>query len=139
MEASAILQKHLRGWVKLKKILIVEDEPEIILAVGMRLRAAGFEVLVASDGSAATQVVLSEKPDLILLDIGIPCGNGHIIMERLRANLDTALIPVIFLTARTGDLDREKAVAAGAAAYITKPFQAEELLRAVESAMSVCT
>jgi len=114
------------------KVLVVDDEPEIVKAVGMRLRARGFEVLSAMDGVQATALACSALPDVIILDIGMPAGNGHIVASRLKENPKTASIPVIFLTARTSLRDYRHAVKEGVRKYITKPYDPEMLADAVE-------
>ncbi len=118
------------------KILVVEDEPDVIRALTMRLKFAGYEVIVASDGASATRIAVTEQPNLIILDIGLPCGDGHTVARRLRENMNTTTVPIIFLTARTSQEDRAKAMGVGAADFITKPFTAEELLASVERALN---
>ena len=85
------------------------------------------------DGLGATKKAIEESPDLILLDIGMPAGNGHVVVERLRNIAETSDIPVIYLTARTSEDDYHRAREGGVTKYITKPFDAEVLLAAVES------
>jgi DNA-binding response OmpR family regulator len=113
------------------KILVVDDEPEIVKTVSMRLKADGYQVVTAYDGMQATSVALREDPDVIILDIGMPAGDGHLVAKRLRESAQRA-IPIIFLTAHTSKSDYEKAFDEGVAKYITKPFRPEELLAAVE-------
>ena len=114
------------------RILVADDEPDIVLGLSLRLRAEGYEVSTAMDGLGATKKAIEEQPDLILLDIGMPAGNGHIVVERLRNIAATCHIPVIYLTARTNEEDYHQARAGGVTKYITKPFDAEVLLAAVE-------
>jgi two-component system, OmpR family, alkaline phosphatase synthesis response regulator PhoP len=114
------------------KVLVVDDEPEIVQAVGMRLRARGYEVLSATDGVQATAMAVNQTPDVIILDIGMPAGNGHIVAGRLKENPKTSGIPVIFLTARTSERDYHRAFKEGVRKYITKPYVPEELMEAVE-------
>jgi DNA-binding response OmpR family regulator len=113
------------------KILIVDDEMDIVRVIAMRLRASGYEVLTASDGIAATQMAMRNAPDLIIMDIGMPGGDGHVIAERLSNDVKTMGTPIIFLTARISRADEARAKAAGAFAYLTKPFMSGELLDAV--------
>ncbi len=113
------------------KILVVDDEPEIVKSLCLRLRASGYDVVSASDGFSATQVAVREMPDLVLLDIGMPAGDGHVVANRLRENARTAHIPIIFLTARTAIEDVQQAKKEGVDKYVTKPFQPEALLRAI--------
>ena len=118
------------------KVMIVDDEQEIIRAVGMRLRAAGYEVTFATDASMAMQVAVRDVPDLVILDINMPCGTGFDVARRLRANAKTMLSPIIFLTAHGSTANRDQAAQAGAVAFITKPFHGEELLKLVEASVS---
>jgi DNA-binding response OmpR family regulator len=118
-----------------KKILIVDDEVDILKSVGMRLKSEGFEVMTAGDGLAATQMAMRGQPDLILLDIGMPAGDGHTVLQRLKNNVKTANVPVIFLTARATEFDMEKASEAGAAGFVTKPFDSQYLLALIKKAL----
>jgi two-component system KDP operon response regulator KdpE len=115
------------------KILVVDDEPDIVRSLQLRLTAAGFEVHTAMDGLSATKKAIETQPELILLDIGMPAGNGHVVVERLRNIGETAHIPIIYLTARNTDEDYRKARDGGVCKYITKPFDSEVLLAAIES------
>jgi len=114
------------------KILVVDDEPDIVQSLSMRLRAAGYDVSMAMDGLGATKKAIQDQPELIILDIGMPAGNGHVVVERLRNIDETAHIPVIYLTARTAEEDFRKARMGKVCKYITKPFDADILLAAVE-------
>jgi DNA-binding response OmpR family regulator len=118
------------------RVLIVDDEPDLQRALGLRLRAAGYEVLVAADGIRAMQMALRDQPSVIILDIGMPGGDGHTIVQRLKASIRTMTIPIIFLTARKSPEDMKRAKEAGAAAYLLKPFKPEELLAAIAKALS---
>ena len=113
-----------------RKILIVDDEPELVRALTLRLTSAGYETLSASDGLAATELALSEQPDLILLDIGLPLGDGYQVATTLRLAHRTAHIPIVFLTARTWDLDKARQVRPNG--YVVKPYQPAELLDIVD-------
>ncbi len=126
----------LRNKTSGAKILVVDDEPDVIRALTMRLKFAGYEVIAASDGESATRMAVAEQPDLIILDIGLPCGDGHAVASRLCDNMNTALVPIIFLTARTSQADRAKAMGVGAADFIAKPFTAVQLLTSVERALN---
>jgi DNA-binding response OmpR family regulator len=115
------------------RILVVDDEPEIVRSVSMRLKSNGYEVLAATDGVQATTTALRELPDLIILDIGLPAGSGHVVVKRLRDSIKTAQIPIIFLTAHTSEQDYQQAFERGVEQYITKPFRPEDLIYAIES------
>ncbi len=115
-----------------EKILVVDDEEDVVRAVGMRLQSAGYEVMSASDGVSAVRMAEERVPDLIILDIGMPGGDGHSVARRLRENAETKMIPVVFLTARVAKDDMEKASGVGAAGYLMKPFKSERLLSLVD-------
>ncbi len=117
------------------RILIVEDEPDVAKSLALRLSAARYEVQVACDGMEATRAAVTTLPDLILLDIGLPCGDGHEVAERLQQNPRTMTIPIIYLTARTSDYDRHKAFTNAAFGFVTKPFKSERLLALIEEAL----
>jgi DNA-binding response OmpR family regulator len=92
--------------------------------------------LLASDATTATQKAVQEKPDLILLDIGLPDQNGFLVLDHLKRNPDLASIPVIIVSARPSDVYKDAAVMAGARAYFEKPFNNEELLHAIRNALT---
>ncbi len=119
------------------KIMIVDDEPEIIKGLTMRLKANDYEVISAMDGMQATTLAVREQPDLLILDVGMPAGDGHVVAERLRANTVTMHMPIIMLTARTADEDRMQAMKNGVDLYLNKPFKPEELLEAVASCLGI--
>jgi two-component system chemotaxis response regulator CheY len=121
---------------KSKRILVVDDEPEIRQALGLRLSAAGYDVLSAGDGYQGTQLAITEQPDAIVLDIGLPAGDGHTVAERLRANPRTVGIPVIYLTARTSPADARKARESGAFGYLIKPYPPQVLLSMILKAVN---
>ncbi len=120
--------------VRPARILVIEDERDIAMSILMRLKHMGFEVHLAADGYAGTNAIRQLQPDVILLDIGLPCGSGFEVAERLK-DISSVAIPVIFLTARTSDEDRRQAEELGAFAYLTKPFEAEDLLTAIYEAL----
>lgn len=114
------------------KILVADDEPEIVRAISMRLEKCDYEVITAGDGYDATKVATQEKPDLIILDIGMPMASGHEVVRYLQSTDSTKNIPVIYLTARTSSEDYRQAVDEGVDTYITKPFKLTQVLDAVE-------
>ena len=119
------------------KILVVEDEKEIARAIGMRLHFAGYEVFTAGDGVEAVRLARETLPDLMIMDIGLPEQNGHETAQRLFTMVETAAIPIIFVTARIADEDRARAYRVGAVAYLTKPFASTALLDAVSRAETI--
>jgi DNA-binding response OmpR family regulator len=118
------------------KIMVVDDEPDVVQAVSLRLKAAGYDVIQARDGVAATHAAVKEQPNLIILDIGMPAGDGHTVATRLKTNPKTFHIPVIFLTARSSETDIRKAADAGVVGYLVKPCKPQRLLSMVERALS---
>jgi two-component system KDP operon response regulator KdpE len=114
-----------------RKILIVDDEPEILRALTLRLKTAGYDVVVATDGAGALMTAINEQPDLVLLDIGLPSGDGHFVADWLRSINKTVHIPILFLSARHTADDVDTARKSGAVGFITKPYDPEELLRRV--------
>jgi DNA-binding response OmpR family regulator len=118
-----------------KRILIVDDERDIVKALMIRLQGAGYDVVTAFDGAQGVFMAHKEKPDLIILDIRMPAGNGFSVAQRLRRSIHTFTIPVIFLTGSPDKDAEEKAMALGARFYIKKPYDPEELLDAIRRAL----
>jgi DNA-binding response OmpR family regulator len=110
-----------------KKILIVEDDPEVRLALHVRLKANHYDHVFAADGMSAVLEARKHQPDLILLDLGLPCGDGFLVMEKLKAVARLAAIPVIVLSARDYRANEERVRAAGALAFLQKPVDNDEL------------
>lgn len=118
------------------KIMILEDDKQITTALRLRLRKAGFEVCTAEDAVVAARVAVKEDPDLAILDISVPGGNGFIVAERLQQLDSTAGIPMIFLTASRQPGLADRAAEQGASAFLLKPYDFDELLSHIESALS---
>jgi two-component system KDP operon response regulator KdpE len=114
------------------RILIVDDEPNIIGAVAPLLKARGYDVLSAMSGRAALETIDRDKPDLIVLDLGLPDIDGVEVCRRVR---ETLSVPIIVLSARAGERDKVSALDAGADDYVTKPFGAEELLARIRATL----
>lgn len=114
-----------------KRVLLVEDEPNIVVSLRYLLTRAGFQVDVEENGSAALQAALASPPDVAILDVMLPEMNGFEILEALRADQRGAKIPVLMLTAKGQREDRERAMTAGADRFVTKPFSNAELVAAV--------
>lgn len=118
-----------------KTILVVEDEPRIVEVLTLRLKAAGYRVITAADAVLAGMMARKHQPDLVLLDISMPGGNGLMVAERLQNGETTAGIPLIVLTASRQPGLRAKALALGAAAFFEKPYDAHQLLAAMARAL----
>jgi len=113
------------------KILIVDDELDILKMVVFRLRKSGYEVITATDGQEALEMIEKDNPDLIILDLVLPKIDGYEVCKRLKASDEFRNMPVIFLTASTcADLS-EKAKELGADDYLTKPFEPDILIERV--------
>ena len=115
------------------RILIIDDDLDLQRGLGIRLNAEGYEVVAAADAVSATTVARREKPDVIILDLGLPGGDGYVVMDRLKSLL-VGSIPVIVLSARDPATDRDRAKAGGAVAYFQKPVSNRALLSAIERA-----
>ncbi len=116
-----------------KKILIVEDDDVVAEALTYNLEWNGYQVIKSVDGASALKLVQEEAPDLLILDIALPKKNGLDLCRELRRTHNTAKLPIIMLTARGSELDKEIGLDAGADDYITKPFQRNELLARVRA------
>jgi DNA-binding response OmpR family regulator len=119
------------------KILVVDDNPTIRKGLSVRLRANDYEVLFAEDAISATAALVTERPDLVILDLGLPGGDGFVVMERLQRNDRLAGIPVIVLTGRELADNRDRALQAGATAFFQKPVDDSTLLFAIRKALDV--
>jgi two-component system KDP operon response regulator KdpE len=113
------------------KILVVDDDPDLVRALRLRLRANNYDVSTATDGYSAIASAQKDRPALIILDLGLPVGDGFVVLDRLQ-NIDAlAGVPVIVLSARDPQMNEERALKAGAAAFFQKPADNEELLNVI--------
>ena len=120
-----------------KRILIVDDEPNIVVSLEYLMKKEGFEVAIAADGEAALQLVASFKPDLVLLDVMMPKKSGFEVCQALRADPACAAVKVVMLTAKGRDSEVAKGIALGADFYVTKPFSTKDLVARVKSLLEV--
>jgi len=118
----------------MKRILIAEDDKKIRAALGIRLKAAGYEVITTADGSEGYKVAVHDRPDLILMDILLPSGTGFSVAERLR-DAGLSEIPIIFITASKKAEYWAMAQEAGAVGFFEKPFDSEKLMAAIARAL----
>jgi DNA-binding response OmpR family regulator len=116
-----------------KKILAVDDEPNILMSIEFILEMEGYEVHVARDGEEALEVAERVRPDLILLDVNMPRKDGYEVCRILREREDSAGTKVIMLTAKGQTLEKKKGLEVGADEYVTKPFSAEDLLKKIRT------
>ena len=114
-----------------KTILIAEDEPNIVISLEFLLKEAGYEVAIARDGTQAVSLADALRPDLIVLDVMLPALNGFDVCRRIRASRQGKDTKVLMLTARGRDGEVARGMAAGADAYVTKPFATRELMKVV--------
>lgn len=115
-----------------KRILVVDDEINIVMVLEARLTGSGYEVITASDGQEGLQKARAEKPDLIILDVMLPKIDGYKVCRMLKSDEVYRGIPIILLSARTQESDKEIGWQQGADRYLTKPFRPEELLQTIE-------
>ena len=119
----------------MKKVLIVDDEKLIVKATSLVLKLAGYSVLKAYNGPEGLERAAADNPDVIMLDIMMPGMDGWQVLERLKEKSETADIPVIIFTAKEHFRGRRRSLEAGAADYITKPFEPEDLVAALKRAL----
>jgi DNA-binding response OmpR family regulator len=122
-----------------KKILIVDDDPEMRLAMHVRLKANHYDVGFAVDGVSGISEARRQQPDVILLDLGLPAGDGFTVLERLQSNNAMASIPVIVISGRDRAANRDRSLKAGAKVFLQKPVRNSDLLLAIEQVLGVKT
>ena len=115
-----------------KRILIVDDEPNIVTSLEYLMKREGFEVEVAADGDAGLKAARERHPDLVLLDIMLPKMNGFEVCEKIRADPGCRGMKVVMLTAKGRQVDNSRGLAAGADLYVTKPFSTRDLVAQVK-------
>jgi DNA-binding response OmpR family regulator len=118
-----------------KKILVVEDDPDVREGMHVRLEANDYEVFFAADVISSVIAARKHEPDLIILDLGLPAGDGFLVMDRLKIVPALALIPVIVVSARAGLANQQRAFKAGAKAFLQKPVDNAELLAVIRQTL----
>jgi len=121
--------------VERNKILIIDDEPQIVRALELLMQREGFEVRSASDGIEALSSIEDAAPDLILLDLMMPRMDGFELCQKIRSNPAWKNMIIVILTAKGRDIEREKGMALGADHYVTKPFSTREVVQLIKSAL----
>jgi DNA-binding response OmpR family regulator len=119
-----------------KKILLVDDDQDLLKGISVALRSAGYEVVVAEDSITAVSTAVREKPDLAVIDIGLPGGDGFLLMSRLRNLSDLASTPIIVVSARPAIPNRDEATKAGALAFFQKPVDRKKFMSVVRLALA---
>jgi len=119
----------------MKRILIIEDDSKIAMALALRLKSAGHEATAAYDALTGVNAAVKNPPDLVLLDIGLPGGDGFTVAEKIQSLVRTP-IPMIFITASKQPGFRQRANELGAAGYFEKPYEAEDLLATIQDVFS---
>ena len=116
-------------------VLIVEDEPHIVLSLDFLLQQAGFDTAVVDNGEAAVDGVRQLRPDVVILDIMLPGRSGYDVCQALKADTELCDLPVVMLSARGQEVEVLKGLELGASAYVTKPFGNAEILEAIGAAL----
>lgn len=117
------------------KILIIEDDQDMRRGLNVRLRASNYDTAFATDAVMAISIAKKEAPDLILLDLGLPGGDGFLVLDRMKNVASLACTPVIVLSARDPQANEERALKAGAEAYFQKPVDNDQLMKAILKAL----
>ncbi|MEJ7863096.1 MAG: response regulator transcription factor [Pyrinomonadaceae bacterium] len=120
----------------LKRLLVVDDEPNLLRAVEAVLRGEGFEITTARSGREALVAVAGSLPDLIVSDVRMPGMDGFQLARKLRASTHSALVPIVFLTAKDETEDRIEGFESGVDVYLTKPFEPDELVAVIKSVLA---
>ena len=120
----------------MKKILIVDDEPNIVMTLEYTFKKSNYEVFIARDGQEALDILKSNFPDVIILDIMMPMVDGFATLEQIRKDENLTHTKVLFLSAKNKESDIEKGMALGADAYMTKPFSIKKVVEKVEELLS---
>ncbi len=122
-----------------RKVLIADDEPNIVISLEFLMKREGYEVIVARDGQEALDLMAREKPDLVLLDVMMPRKTGFEVCQSVRASEELRQTRILMLTARGRETGVAKGLALGADAYMTKPFSTRELVQKVADILGACS
>jgi two-component system, OmpR family, alkaline phosphatase synthesis response regulator PhoP len=119
-----------------KKILVADDEPNIVTALEFLLQRDGYEVLIARNGEEALQLIESDRPDLVLLDVMMPVRSGYDVCRQIRERPDLGRTKVVMLSAKGRDVEVSKGLALGADLYVTKPFSTRDLMDKIKALLA---
>jgi DNA-binding response OmpR family regulator len=119
------------------RIMIVDDDPDLRLALSVRLRANNFETLTVCDGYSALALALKQTPELIILDLGLPAGDGFSILKHVKEYPALSKIPIIVLTGRDSGIAERRSLDSGAVAFFQKPHDDAELIRAIRTSLQI--
>jgi DNA-binding response OmpR family regulator len=119
------------------RVMLVDDDQDFVIVQSAVLRRAGYEVLVASDAVSAVSVAMRERPQVVIMDIGLPGGDGLTVMERMHAMPQLAGMPVVLLSGRDPQAYQTAGLDAGAAAFLTKPIEVADLLEALDRVLDI--
>ena len=133
---ATVIQMEQASQVAPARVLIVDDEPNILLSLQFLMKKAGYQVRTATDGEQALAEIARERPDIVLLDVMMPKLDGFSVCQRIRATPEWRDVRVIMLTARGRDVEREKGRTLGADDYITKPFATKDAMDRVAAALA---
>jgi two-component system, OmpR family, alkaline phosphatase synthesis response regulator PhoP len=120
-----------------RRILIVDDEPNIVLSLEFLMKREGFQAEVAADGEAALEAITRSKPDLVVLDVMLPRLDGFEVCRRIRADPDSRSVKVLMLTAKGRETEVARGLALGADAYVTKPFSTRDVVAQIRRLLGV--
>jgi two-component system, OmpR family, alkaline phosphatase synthesis response regulator PhoP len=115
-----------------RKVLIVDDEPNIVTALEFLFRRSGYDVRLAKNGAEALEQVDAWRPDVVLLDVMMPVKSGYEVCQRLRERSDLARMKIVMLSAKGGEAEVNKGLSLGADLYVTKPFSTQELVATID-------
>lgn len=117
------------------RLLVIDDEVDLQIGINALLRNTKYDCIFAQDALSAIATANRERPDVILLDIGLPAGDGFVVLERLKRNAHLAHIPVVVLTARTAEEAKERMMKAGATEFLEKPADRDDIIAALDRAV----
>ncbi len=123
----------------MSRIFVIDDDPELLMMVGMILRRAGHETILANDSVEGSERLIKEKPDLLILDLMMPHMSGFEVCRKIRQTPDISELPIMILTARIQEQDRAAAFESGATDYMTKPITSRQLTSRVEQLLTPAT